>query len=59
MSHAIKEAVLSENHEYSQKDIAEKLFLHVNSIGNIEKRAIEKFKQELAKRNINVKDILP
>lgn len=58
MSHASKESMLNENYEYSQTDVAEKLFLSVGTVASDEKRAIEKFKQALIKRNINVKDLL-
>jgi DNA-directed RNA polymerase specialized sigma24 family protein len=58
MSHAIKEAVLDNCYEYSQKDVAEKLFLAVNTVASTEKRAIEKFKQALADRGFDVKDLL-
>lgn len=42
----------------SQADVAEKLFLHVNTIGATEKKAIENFKLEFQKRNIDIKDLL-
>lgn len=48
----------NEGLEMSQSDIAEKLFLHVNTVGTTEKRAIEKFKQILANKGISIKDIL-
>jgi len=43
--------------EMSQADIAEKLFLHVNTVGTTEKRALEKVKQLLAERNITAQNI--
>ncbi len=49
---------LGEDYVMSQADIAEKLFLHVNTVGSTEKRAIEKFKQALKERNIDIKDLL-
>ena len=58
MSHAMKEKALADHYEYSQQDIADKLFLAVGTVASTEKRAIEKFKQGLADRNINIKDIL-
>jgi DNA-directed RNA polymerase specialized sigma24 family protein len=58
MNHALKEATLDEQYEYSQVDVAEKLFLAVGTVASTEKRAIEKFKQALAERNINPKDLL-
>lgn len=58
MTHASKESMLDENYEYSQKDIAEKMFLAVGTIASTEKRAIEKFKQALADKGFDVKDLL-
>ena len=48
----------NEGFEMSQEDIAEKLFLHKNTIGNVEKRAIEKFKQTLKEKGIKIEDLL-
>ena len=59
MNHNLKESMLDECYEYSQTDIAEKLFLALGTVASTEKRAIEKFKQGLAERNIDIKDILP
>jgi hypothetical protein len=47
-----------EEHEMSQAAIAEKMFLHPNTVGNIEKRAIEMLKQAFRDRNIDPKDLL-
>lgn len=47
----------NEGFEMSQADIAEKLFLHVNTVGTTEKRALEKVKQMLAERNITAQNI--
>ena len=58
MNHNLKEKMLPDLYEYSQTDVAEKLFLHINTIGNVEKRAIAKFKKELEKRGIQLKDLL-
>lgn len=49
---------LGDEYEMSQKDVAEKLFLAVGTVASTEKRAIEKFKQSLAERNIDLKDLL-
>lgn len=49
---------LGEDFVMSHADIAEKLFLHRNTIPMIEKRAMEKFKQKLAERGIELKDLL-
>lgn len=58
MSHALKESMLADHYEYSQTDIAKRMFLAVGTVASTEKRAIEKFKQALAERNINIKDLL-
>ena len=49
---------LGDDYHMSQADVAEKLFLHKNTIGSIEKRAIEKFRKELAKRGLSITDLL-
>ena len=54
----MKEKSLDECYEYSQKDVAEKMFLAVGTVAAVEKRAIEKFKQALEGKGINVKDLL-
>jgi DNA-directed RNA polymerase specialized sigma24 family protein len=59
MTHASKESILDENYEYSQKDVAEKMFLALGTVASTEKRAIEKFKKLMLEKGINVKDILP
>jgi DNA-directed RNA polymerase specialized sigma24 family protein len=58
MNHNYKESILGEHYEYSQKDVAEKMFLAVGTVASTEKRAIEKFKQALAERGYSVKDLL-
>jgi DNA-directed RNA polymerase specialized sigma24 family protein len=50
--------MLSDCYEYSQTDIAEKMFLAVGTVASTEKRAIEKVKQKFADMGINVKDLL-
>ena len=50
---------LGEDYLMRQADIAEKLFLHKNTVGVVEKKAIEKFKKKLAEKNIDIKDLLP
>ena len=50
---------LGDEYELSLTDIAEKLYLNHKTVGTTEKRAIEKFKQGLADRGKNVKDLLP
>ena len=44
--------------EMSHADIAEKLFLHKNTVPIVEKRAIEKFKQTLKEKGIKIEDLL-
>jgi len=58
MNHNLKEKMLSDDYEYSQTDIAKKMFLAVGTVASTEKRAIEKFKQAFQDRNINAKDYL-
>lgn len=58
MGHNSKEKILSENYEYSQKDIAEKMFLAVGTVASIEKRAIEKFRNIMQERGISIDDLL-
>lgn len=57
-NHALKEKMLPEEYEYSQADVAEKMFLDTKTVASTEKRAIEKFKKILAEKGISVKDIL-
>ena len=49
---------LQDQYEMSQAEVAEKMFLCKNTVMNVEKRAIEKFKKELEKRGISIKDLL-
>ena len=42
----------------SQSEIGEKLFLKQQTIQKIEAKAIDKFKQALKEKNINIKDLL-
>lgn len=58
MNHNLKEVMLNPNYEYSQKDIAEKLFLDAKTIASTEKRAMENFKKELFNRGIRLQDLL-
>ena len=58
MNHNLKEKMLNDDYEYSQTDIAEKLFMAVGTVASLEKKAIEKFKQGLANRGIKVTDLL-
>jgi len=58
MNHNLKENMLSDDYEYSQQDIANKMFLALGTVASTEKRAIEKFKQILAEKGISAKDLL-
>ena len=49
---------LDEDYVMSQRDVADKLFLSINTIGYTEKRAIENFKKALAERGISIEDLL-
>jgi DNA-directed RNA polymerase specialized sigma subunit len=57
MSHSI--GGLQDKYELSQYEIGEVLFLKQQTIQKIEQKAIERFKQELQARNIEIKDLLP
>ena len=45
-------------HEMTNVQIAEKLFIHPQTVSKIENRAMEKFKKELKKRKINIQDLI-
>jgi DNA-directed RNA polymerase specialized sigma24 family protein len=49
---------LKEEYEMSQTEIAEKLFLNIQTVRSTEKRAIEKFKKALAERGFTLEDWL-
>lgn len=49
---------LDECYVMSQKDVADKLFLHINTVASDEKKAIEKIKKAFEENNINIKDYL-
>jgi DNA-directed RNA polymerase specialized sigma24 family protein len=49
---------LQDQYEMSQKNVAEIMFLGENTVGNIERRALEKMRQILEERGISAKDIL-
>lgn len=57
--HNLKEAMLNDCYEYSLPDVAEALFMHINTASNLEKSGIIKIKQAFLDKNINVKDLLP
>ena len=48
----------NKSHEMTNVEIAEELFIHPQTVSKIENRAMEKFKRELKKRNINLKDLI-
>jgi len=58
MNHELKEAMLDSAYEYSLGDIAEKIFMHVNTASTLERKAIANFKIELAKRGYTLEDLL-
>jgi DNA-directed RNA polymerase specialized sigma24 family protein len=49
---------LKEEYEMSQMEIAEKLFLNVQTVRSTEKRAMEKLKKALAERGFTLEDWL-
>lgn len=56
--HNLKEAMLGELYEYSLTDVAEKLFMHINTVSNLERSAIAKFKAEFEARGYTLEDLL-
>ena len=56
--HNLKEAMLGEFYEYSLPDIAEKLFMHVNTASNLERSAIAHFIIEFEARGYSIRDLL-
>ena len=57
-NHNLKEKMLGEFYEYSLPDIAEKLFMAVNTASSLERKAIANFKAGLEARGISVMDLL-
>lgn len=49
---------LDEDYVMSQRDVAQEMFLAVNTVASTEKRAIENFKKALAERGIAIEDLL-
>jgi hypothetical protein len=58
-NHNLKEKMLGEYYEYSLPDIAENLYMAVNTASALEKKAIINFKTELLARGYTIKDLLP
>ena len=50
---------LGDEYELSVVDVAEKMFLNHKTVSTTEKKAIQKFKEALAERGIDIKDLLP
>ena len=57
--HNQKEAMLGELYEYSLGDVAEKLFMHINTASNLERSAIIKFKAEFEAKGYKLSEVLP
>jgi DNA-directed RNA polymerase specialized sigma24 family protein len=49
---------LQDKYEMSQRSVAEIMFLGENTVGNIERRALEKMRKMLEERGISAEDIL-
>jgi transcriptional regulator with XRE-family HTH domain len=49
---------LQDQYEYSQAEVAEKMFLTKNTISLVEQRAMEKFRKILEERGISIHDLL-
>lgn len=58
MNHNLKEVMLPDCYEYSLSDVAEKTFMHINTVRRVEKDAIEKFKQIFAEKGLSFEDFL-
>ena len=58
MNHNLKEKMLPDCYEYSLADIADKLFMHINTVRRVEKEAIAKFKAGMEERGDAVKDLV-
>lgn len=50
--------MLNDCYEYSLNDIAEKIFLSVNTVSTLERKAIANFKAGLELRGYTIKDLL-
>lgn len=57
-NHNFKESNLGEFYEYSLNDVAEKLFMAVNTASSLERKAIANFKAELEARGYSIWDLL-
>lgn len=58
MNHNLKEKMLPKEYEFSQVDVAEKLFLAVSTVASTEKRALAKLKALLEQKGITAQNIL-
>lgn len=58
MNHNLKEKMLPKEYEFSQVDVAEKLFLAVGTVAAVEKRALAKLKVLLEQKGITAQNIL-
>ena len=58
MNHNLKEKMLPNEYEFSQVDVAEKLFLAVGTVSAVEKRALAKLKVLLEQKGITAQNIL-
>jgi hypothetical protein len=50
---------LGDEYELSVVDVAEKMFLNHKTVSTTEKKAMQKFREGLAQRGIDIKDLLP
>lgn len=57
-THNLKESMLADCYEYSLPDVAEKLFMHVNTASSLEKKAIANFIAEFEARGYKLWDLL-
>lgn len=57
-NHNLKEKMLAECYEYSLNDVAEKLFMSVNTASSLERKAIANFKARLEAKGYTIKDLI-
>ena len=59
MNHNLKESMLAECYEYSLNDVAEKLFMSVNTASTLEKKAISSFITKFEAKGYKLWEVLP
>lgn len=49
---------LGDEYEMSHADIAEKMFLHKNTVPFVERRAMQNFRQKLEEKGYKIEDLI-